>query len=179
MTRYVVLPGIGGSGAEHWQSHWERADSRMHRFAPESWEAPGLDQWIEALDQAVSRAAEPPVLVAHSLSCLLVAHWSRRSSLTVRGAFLVALPDPQGPSFPAEAAGFADPPEAPLRFPGLLIASSNDPYGTLEHARLRAGQWSCPLMEAGDLGHINAASALGDWAWGRAELDRFEAGLAR
>lgn len=181
VSAFVVLPGIGGSGPAHWQSLWEAADPTMQRFAPTSWDEPELDDWIAALDRAVEQATlrdgEPPILVAHSLACLLVAHWSARSAMPVRGAFLVAPPDPSGPSFPAEAVSFADPPISPLRFPGLMIVSSDDPYGPLDYARLRAGQWGCTFVEAGALGHINAGSGLADWAWGRAQLDCFAKAL--
>lgn len=177
MSAYLVLPGIGGSGPEHWQSRWEAAEPEMRRFAPDSWDAPQLDQWIAALDAAVAACSEAPILVAHSLSCLLVAHWSARSDQAVRGAFLVAMPDPQGPDFPQEAASFGNPPELFLRFPAVVVASSDDPYGPLVHSRTRARQWGASFVEAGALGHINAASGLGDWSRGREQLRRFEDGL--
>ncbi|TCM18770.1 hypothetical protein EDF56_104303 [Novosphingobium sp. PhB165] len=173
MSTYVVLPGIGGSGSAHWQTLWEQSDPAMSRFAPSSWDEPELDDWIAALDRAVAAAEEPPILIAHSLACLLVAHWSARSALPVRGALLVAVPDPDGSAFPAEARGFAEPPTSPLRFPALIVASTDDPYGPIGHARLRSRQWECPLIEAGALSHINGASGLGDWSWGRAQLDGF------
>ncbi|WP_404479641.1 RBBP9/YdeN family alpha/beta hydrolase [Novosphingobium sp. BL-52-GroH] len=177
MRERIVLPGIGGSGPDHWQSLWERGDPQMRRFAPDSWDHPRLDAWCAALDVAVEGATEPPLLVAHSLACLLVAHWSARSRLRVAGAFLVAIPDPHGPAFPAEARDFADPPERPLRFPSLVVASADDPYGSMGHARSRAEQWGSSLVDAGPLGHVNAASGLGDWPWGREHLRGFEAGL--
>src|ERR1700730_6272677 len=42
MADIVILPGIGGSGETHWQSHWEKANSRMRRFEPMNWEQPDL-----------------------------------------------------------------------------------------------------------------------------------------
>ncbi len=178
MSAYVVLPGIGGSGPAHWQTQWEQADARMQRFVPASWDEPELDDWIAALDCAVAQAPEPPVLIAHSLACLLVAHWSARSTLPVRGALLVAPPDPDEDAFPDEARGFANPPVSLLRFPSMLIASTDDPYGPIDYAQRRAGQWGCQFVEAGALGHINGASGLGNWAWGREQLGRFEETLS-
>lgn len=49
----LLLPGIGGSGPDHWQSHWERTDPDMTRFAPSDWDRPELVDWCEALDRAV------------------------------------------------------------------------------------------------------------------------------
>lgn len=177
MSKIIILPGIGGSGSDHWQSLWEAGSKDFTRFAPSSWDEPRLDDWIEALDRAVAALPEPPVLLAHSLACLLVAHWQRRSTSPVAGAMLVALPDPQGASFPAEAASFADPPEQRFRFPSLIVASGNDPYGTTDHARLRAEQWGSRLVEAGNFGHINAGSGLGAWPAGQAVFSAFMASI--
>jgi predicted alpha/beta hydrolase family esterase len=179
MSRTIILPGIGGSGSEHWQTIWEAQDAGLKRFSPTSWDYPELEDWIAALDTAVARSVEPPVLVAHSLACLLVAHWQARNTRAVAGALLVAVPDPAGPAFPVEAASFADPPDSRFRFPCVIVASGNDPYGSLPYARLRAEQWGSRLVEAGDHGHINGASGLGAWPAGRAVLNGFMADLAK
>ena len=173
----IILPGLGGSGKTHWQSLWERDHPRARRFRPSSWDEPILSDWMAALTQAVSAAETPPVLVAHSLSCLLVAHWQKASAHPVAGAFLVGVPDPKAVIFPPEVGGFADVPETPFRFPALIVASSDDPYATLDHTRLRAAQWGAGLVEAGALGHINGPSGIGDWPQGRALLAAFGAGM--
>nr|WP_202385401.1 alpha/beta hydrolase [Altericroceibacterium endophyticum] len=92
----LLLPGIGGSGPDHWQSHWERTDPDMTRFAPSDWDRPELADWCEALDRAVKSLDSSPILVAHSLACLLV-----------------AVPDPCGQAFPDEARSFAQVLEQP------------------------------------------------------------------
>lgn len=177
MAGIIILPGIGGSGSAHWQSRWETEGNTFSRFAPASWDEPQLSDWLSALDAAVRQAEAPPVLVAHSLACLLVAHWQMKSTLPVAGAMLVAVPDPDGAAFPAEALSFADPPTGRFRFPSILIASGNDPYATPDYSRMRAAQWGSQLIEAGDLGHINAGSGLGEWAEGRVVLRDFMATL--
>src|SRR5438105_3158430 len=127
MPGTIILPGVGGSGDAHWQTHWQSRDRDMVRFRPASFDAPDLDDWLAALDRAVAASSEPALLVAHSLACLLVAHWAARGGRLARGAFLVAVPDPASPSFPAEAASFARVPDDPLPFPSLIVASANDP----------------------------------------------------
>lgn len=175
---YVTLPGIGGSGDPHWQTLWERADPRFQRFEPSSWDQPVLQDWVAAVDRTVGSVGGPVVLVAHSLACLLVAHWSARGYTgEVAGAFLVSVPDPEGPRFPAAAASFRAPPSTALPFPSLIVASSNDPYGTIEYAHQRRNQWNTGIVEVGALGHINASSGLGAWEQGRALLTAFAAGL--
>lgn len=179
MRYMITLPGIGGSGQAHWQSHWERAETLFTRFRPTSWDEPVLDDWVQAVERAVEECRQPPVLVAHSLACLLVAHWARTSKSKVAGVFLVSVPDPKGPGFPGAAASFRDVPEGPLPCPSLVVASTNDPYGTLAYARWRAELWQSGFVVAGALGHINASSGLGDWAQGRALLEAFCACLPR
>lgn len=177
MASFITLPGIGGSGETHWQSHWEAADPSFIRFQPADWDRPDLANWLAALDAAIARSDTPPILVAHSLACLLVAHACEHIAGRVKGAFLVAVPDPDGATFPAEAAGFNAPPRRAMAFPTLVIASSNDPYASQDHVRRQAGEWEAGIVEIGAHGHINGASGLGDWAQGRMLLDAFRAGL--
>ena len=175
MTEFIHLPGIGNSGEAHWQSRWELADPSIRRFSPASWDQPELADWIAALDLAVGAATTPPVLVAHSLACLLVAHWQKQTITPVKGALLVAVPDPQSPAFPAEAAAFASVPEHRFRFPAMIVASTNDPYASMSYVQARAAQWGSELVNIGANGHINGASNLGDWPEGRRILRDFDA----
>ncbi|QIO36376.1 RBBP9/YdeN family alpha/beta hydrolase [Bradyrhizobium sp. 1(2017)] len=175
----ITLPGLGGSGDTHWQTIWERDDARFVRFQPASWDQPDLDDWEQSLERAVRSCATPPVLVAHSLACLLVAHWAARFPSSIAGAFLVAVPDPDGANFPMEAAAFKTVPDRALPFPSLVIASTDDPYGDIRATRQRASAWRSGLIVLGALGHINASSRLGDWPQGRALLQAFGAGLSR
>ncbi len=177
MSPIIILPGIGDSGPAHWQSLWQAQDTTMRRFAPGDWDAPDLSDWIAALDRAVAEADAPPLLVAHSLACLLVAHWATRPHAPVAGVFLVAVPDAWGPMFPAEAASFANAPLGRLPFPALVVASGDDPYAWTAYSLGTAKAWGAEWVLAGDLGHINGASGIGDWLQGRALLDGFAARL--
>lgn len=181
MSTIISLPGIGGSGETHWQTLWEKADPSMMRFCPKNWDHPELNDWIAALDRAIEHSAGAPLLVAHSLACLLVAHWAaRRPHRQILGAFLVAVPDPHGVAFPAvEAASFRAVPKTALPFPALIVASDDDPYGTMSYTRNQAKAWGAGFIAVGALGHINGASGLGDWPIGTMLLEAFKAGLVR
>ena len=48
-----------------------------------------------------------------------------------------------------------------------LVASSNDPYATLEHSADLAAAWGSKFVEAGAAGHINAESGHGPWPGGK------------
>lgn len=174
MTHLITLPGYGGSGEKHWQSLWETSSPEMTRFCPANWNRPDLSNWVDALEQAVTNVSSPPILIAHSLSCLLVPHWTKHSQKKIAGAFLVAPPDPTAPDFPTEAATFQNAPTNPLPFPSLIIASSNDPYGTIEYQRQCAKHWQAKFIDIGPAGHINGESGLGDWPQGRTLLHDFQ-----
>lgn len=170
-TPILVLPGIGNSGPGHWQTLWEQASGAMQRVQARDWSRPACAEWVAALETAVERSGPRTVLVAHSLACLQVAHWALHTTRAIHAALLVAVPDPTGPSFPAQASGFAPMALRRLAFASIVVASSDDPYGSVEHARRCADAWGSRLVEIGAAGHINAGSGLGDWPQGRALLD--------
>ncbi|MBP7337751.1 alpha/beta hydrolase [Niveispirillum sp.] len=170
MRGLAIIPGIGNSGEAHWQTQWERKLPDTKRLSVTDWNQPDMDNWVTALDRLVAGFPQPPLLVAHSLGCLLVAHWAGRAA--VAGALLVAPPDPTGPTFPLEAAAFGPIPQRALPFPAIVVASSNDPYGSLTHAEDVAKAWGADLVLAGALGHINGATNLGDWETGQNLLRR-------
>lgn len=59
-----------------------------------------------------------------------------------------------------------------LPFPSIVVASSDDPYVTLERAEEFARAWGSEFVNIGPGGHLNSASGLGDWPVGFALLER-------
>ncbi|MEO6528718.1 MAG: alpha/beta hydrolase [Gemmatimonadaceae bacterium] len=172
----LLLPGLSNSGPEHWQSHWERTDSACRRVVQTEWEMPRCADWVETLTAAIDSTNGAVVLVAHSSSCALVAHWTRAVSAErlarVRGALLVAPSDPEGPNYPAGPTGFAPMPQTPLPFPSIVVASTDDEYVTPAQARAYAAAWGSVYVEIGAAGHINSASGLGAWPAGHTLLEQ-------
>jgi predicted alpha/beta hydrolase family esterase len=111
--------------------------------------------------------------VAHSLGCLLVAFWQQKSSLAAAGAFLVAVPDPATEGFVESTPSFTKVPVTPLRFPSLIVCSTDDPYDTNGYAITKAEQWRSDLCSVGNQGHINGQSGLGEWQFGQHLLRAF------
>lgn len=171
-TPLLICPGIGNSGPEHWQSRWERANPDFVRIAQRDWDKPVCAEWTAVLESTVQRLGPSVVVVAHSLACLAVAHWAARPHAPIRAALLVAVPDPAGAAFPVEASGFSPLPMQPFSFPSIVVSSSDDPYGSSEHAAACAAAWGSRLVEIGAAGHINASSNLGDWPAGLALLQQ-------
>jgi predicted alpha/beta hydrolase family esterase len=173
MTTVLILPGWDNSGPEHWQSLWEAAHPEYRRVQQRDWVTPRRADWVETLDRAVIENGSDVVLVAHSLGCVLVAHWAAAHDRTIRGALLVApgdltragTPDPS-----TWAADWVPMPLARLSFPSIVVASTNDPYCAAERAAEFAAAWGSRLVNIGAHGHINVAAGFGPWPQGEALL---------
>jgi hypothetical protein len=170
----LILPGLGNSGPEHWQSQFERIDPTCLRVMQDEWDAPRCADWAMRLESAIAAAPGHVVLVSHSSSCALVAHWAasapRASLAKVRGALLVAPSDPEGPNYPLGPTGFSPVPMTPLPFRTIVVASDDDQYVTIERAREYAAAWRASLVELHAAGHINVAAGFGPWPEGYALL---------
>jgi hypothetical protein len=184
----LMVPGWSSSGDDHWQSRWERNLKTARRIEQNDWLKPQRDAWVGRILAAAAGSSRPVVLVAHSLGVAAVAHAGvRMPKGFVAGAFLVAPADvdnasawpvTEGEVFDVPGSGFAPLPREPLPFPAALIASTNDPYCTIERARALAGAWGATLVEAGALGHINPASGHGPWPEGVLRFGGFLSRLA-
>lgn len=175
-TTILTVPGLNGSGPSHWQTLWERSRPDTIRAELGQWNLPHRNSWVTKLDQAIRSAQAPVVLAAHSLGCIAVAWWAALSGQPygwpVAGALLVAPADVDRADAPAEIAAFAPAPRQALPFPSLVVASSDDPWVSIERAHSMAADWGSHFVEAGALGHINAASGLGQWTEGQELLNR-------
>ena len=167
----LVLPGLGGSGPDHWQTAWIEAFPAMQRVEQTNWQAPSYPDWAARLTEAVTRAPRPIVLVAHSLGTSLTMRWSlerREQAKRIAGALLVA---------PTDRDRFDASPSSPVRgwgpmllerlpFPSMVIASRNDDRVSFDRAEAFAKAWGSTLVDAGNRGHIGSASKLGLWPFG-------------
>ena len=166
----LIVPGYRGSGPEHWQTHLERKLAAARRVVMPSWTEPRREAWVAALEHEVARCAEPPVLVAHSLGCIAVAHWAATSRRRAAGALLVAPCDVDRSVLSGVLRDFAPLPRGKLEFPSLITASTDDPYLDVERARDVAHDWGSRLHVLGPRGHINVASGFGPWFEGETLL---------
>ena len=163
----LIVPGLGDSGPDHWQTRWQARLSTARRVEQDDWERPMREAWVARIIAAATQATRPVVIVAHSLGVLAVVHAAPRLPPTVVGAFLVAPPDEASLAALQEIdPAFAPIPRDPLPFPSVLVASSNDPLcGSVEAAELSLA-WGATFTAAGEAGHINADSGHGPWPEG-------------
>src|SRR5258706_6003971 len=177
----LVLPGYGDSGPDHWQTLWERRHGYA-RVVQDDWERPEVAAWKGRLCAAVAGAGGPVVLVAHSLGCALVAHAAADDHVRARvaRALLVAPADvDEIRQLLPEIESFAPMPMAPLPFPSVVVASTNDPYADAARVRAFASAWGARLVDVGAAGHINAESGLGEWLEGQRLLAELLASTGR
>ena len=170
--QFLIVPGLGGSGPKHWQSLWERSYLGTMRVEQDDWDRPDRDGWISRLSLAV-RGAPNAILIGHSLGCSLIAHLADKDpGLPVAGALLVAPADVDAEDCPSpHLLEFAPTPLARLPFPAAVVASTNDPFGTIERARFFAKAWGARFVSAGPCRHINVAAGFGPWPAGEKVLD--------
>ena len=171
----LLLPGLGGSGPDHWQAIWADRDPAAHIVEQEDWDRPDLDVWQDRLKKAVADLDGTRfVFVAHSLGCALAVHWALRVDLPrPRAMMLVAPADVDSPAHTPDAVrGFAPMPVGNLPCRSAVVASADDPYVGLTRAADFAGGWGAVFHPVGAFGHINGDAGLGDWPEGRGILDR-------
>ncbi len=177
----LFVPGLGGSGSDHWQTRWAEKLSTAKAIDLPGLDAPDHHAWTSTIATAIAKCERPVVLVGHSLGSLAIIHATRTlghaGAANIRAAFLVAPPAARtiadltniDPKFAAVSSD-------PLPFPSLLIASRNDPYATMAESETMALDWGSQIVDAGDSGHINADSGHGPWPEG---LMRFATFMAR
>lgn len=170
--KILTVPGLYNSGPQHWQTHWEN-ELGFIRIEQQNWETPVCRDWLQTIDAIVTQhPLNQVILIGHSLACCTIVRWAQQYNRLIKGALLVGPSDVDAPSYPPGTTGFAPMPLHKLPFPSIVVASSNDEYVTLERAKHFADSWGSELINAGNLGHINSSSDLGNWPFGISLLQK-------
>lgn len=173
MTTTLIVPGLNSSGPAHWQSWFETRIPGAVRVIQRDWKRPDLAQWSSRVRREISRHSDGLLIVAHSFGVLAAVQAADDYRGRIGGALLVAPADP-------DKFGVADLlPQAPLDFPSVIVASSNDPWLRLERARHYAALWGADLVNLGAAGHINTETGYGPWPEGLALLQHLQLDGAR
>ncbi|MEO3827699.1 alpha/beta hydrolase [Actinomadura sp. B10D3] len=167
----LFVDGWLGPEAGDWQELWARKLPGSVRVEQDDWRFAERDPWIARLDEAIASCAEPPVLVAHSLGCLAVAHWAAKGpERPVRAALMVTPADVErNPT--AEIVGFDPIPRRAFPFKTIVVASQNDRWMSPERALSFATSWGARVVDAGEVGHMTVRGGYGPWPEGERFLD--------
>ncbi|WP_412466819.1 RBBP9/YdeN family alpha/beta hydrolase [Pedobacter sp. KLB.chiD] len=167
MSYYFIIPGLGNSGPDHWQTHFEKSGSHFIRINQTEWDKPASKDWIETIDRAlVGYDPADVILIGHSLGCTAIANWAKEYQKKIKGALLVAPSDLEAPRYTFDTVGFDHVPLDKFNFKSIMVTSANDEWVTLERARFFAENWGSEFINIGNAGHINAASGFGEWPMG-------------
>lgn len=168
--RIFTIPGLNSSGVNHWQTRWEDQLDNCVRVELGDWDDPDPLSWTSRIDRAIARAAEPLIVVAHSLGCHAFTNWYSQAEPSRRGrvaaALLVAPPDLHRDALDQRLARFTPVHRVSFGPNGILVGSDNDPYCAPDVAERLARRWGVRYVNAGPFGHINAESRVGDWPYG-------------
>jgi len=166
---YLILHGYQGSGPGHWQT-WlagrlRSGDAKVHYPDLPDADHPRLSAWLDALAGELDAIGEPPVVLCHSLACVMWMHHVADGGRPAERVLLVAppseagVPDALRSFFPAPAVSMPN---------ARLVCSDNDPY---------CPEGAVSLYGEGDVlpgqGHINPDAGYGPWpaveAWARGD----------
>ena len=180
-AKYLILHGWQGSSLGHWQP-WVARRLRPEVAYPSlpDPDFPKLGPWMEALHAALRDLEEAPVVLCHSLGCILWLHHAAAGHAGFVRPSRVLLVAPPGGVRIDELSDFLP---APLDAGAVaaaaevtrLVASDDDPYCP-GGALARYGE---PLGLETDViaggGHLNTDAGYGPWpaveAWARGERE--------
>lgn len=165
----IIVPGVGGSDYNHWQSWLQRQLMSCSRVQQSDWNKPVLNQWIENFVDEVNQINTSVQIVAHSFGCLTTVaalHHHPELAKKIKKLILVA---PANPSRFGENGfardsihNYADFFHAmKITIPTAMIISENDPWLDFSDANSLAQAWKIKPINLGQVGHINIESGFG------------------
>ena len=160
MPKTLILPGLDGSPAPHWQQWWAATDPQALMVEQLDWANPTPEAWETEVAGAILRHPDC-ILVGHSLGAVTAARiLTRWPQLRVAAALLVA---PAEPETSRRIAAFGPIPERALGVPTTVVASRNDPWMPMARSAALAAVWGGDLIDLGFAGHSHVASGYGPW----------------
>lgn len=172
--KVLLLHGWGGSNHPHWQS-WLASElakdyGTVSFLQFSDYDSPDLNVWKKELLEGLKNF-QPNVVICHSLANTLWFH-SLDELPKVKRLYLIA-----PPSFQCEIEELKE--FFPLPLPTqtnaketILVASTNDPYMSVDEAKELQKSLDVELKILENAGHINADSGFGPWPWILKEMQK-------
>jgi uncharacterized protein len=167
MNKYFIIPGLGNSGPEHWQTYLENSGTNFQRINQQEWDVPNCADWIQTIDNVLSNYdLSQVILIGHSLGCATILHWAVQYNKVIKGALLVAPSDIEAQHYMFPVKGFSPMPKQKVDFKTIVVASSDDIWVSIDRAKYFANCWGSEFINIGNAGHINAETGYGQWTKG-------------
>lgn len=160
MDTTLIVPGLHGSGVDHWQSWFETQIPGCIRVIQSDWNVPDLASWSARVRRELNRVPGRVWIVAHSFGCLAAVNLAAESSERISGMMLVAPADPSRFGLQKVIPGGV------LGVHSIVVGSTNDRWMSIDRAAYWASAWGSQLINLGPVGHINADSGHGAWPRG-------------
>lgn len=160
MDTTLIVPGLYGSGVDHWQSWFEKKIPDCVRVVQSDWSAPDLPRWSARLRRELNRVPGRVWIVAHSFGCLASVDVATDSSERIAGMMLVAPADPGRFGLQNVISSNV------LGSHSIVVASTNDRWMSIDRAAAWSDAWGSQLINLGAVGHINVSSGHGPWPRG-------------
>jgi len=164
----IMIPGLHGSNADHWQTRFEKSDAaNFMRVEQKNWDAPDCETWIHQIEKDLNGInRDELILIGHSIGCMAIVKWHEKFGHKIKGALLVAPSDAERASYPSYITGFTPIPTALLPFPTIIVASMNDPVTEIRRSQKFAKNWGSKLVIIENCGHIEPKNGFGEWSSG-------------
>ena len=169
MLHTIIVPGIGGSEYEHWQSWLQRQLPACSRVEQNDWKNPIIDDWVSNLLATIDQVNSAVQIVAHSFGCLTslrALHEHQALRLKVKHLTLVAPANPKRFSLTGYAHEVSENmwqyfQNLNIHLQAQLLISENDPWLDYQDALQLSKAWKIKTTCLGQVGHINVASGFG------------------
>jgi hypothetical protein len=159
LARLLIVPGLGDSGPDHWQTWLQAREPRSLRVEQPDWHRPDLDAWASRVTATLEHAGgDEWIAVAHSFGCLaVVRHLQQQRDSPLRSVLLAAPADPERFGVSSEL------PQVPLAVPATWVASTDDPWMSFGNSQAWSQRWGCRWLCLGAAGHVNVEAGFGPW----------------
>lgn len=170
MRPYLFLHGLEGSGEGHWQRRLaprlaERGERVLFPDLPDELD-PHPEVWERELASVLGGLDSEPVVLAHSLGCLL---WLRHASAAdgrIAERVLLVAPPATGevPAVVRFSEGELDGERIRAACPDTrVVCSDDDPYNPAGADRTHAEPLGLPVDVIPGAGHLNVDAGYGPW----------------
>lgn len=165
----IIVPGVGGSDYDHWQSWLQRQLVSCSRVQQQDWNIPLLQTWVHNFVKTVEKVNVPIQVIAHSFGCLTTVSALNEFPELAQHIHKIILVAPANPARFGDQ-GFARDSnndysayfhQLKLKVPCDMLISENDPWLSFDDANHLAQAWHLRPHNLGQVGHINVASGFG------------------